>query len=321
MLDIIIAHYKEPWETGRKLFWMLDLQRGIDFGQIKVTVVNDGGHRLPEEELQRLSYPVEQLDIEQGGVSKARNAGFDHGSEPFVMFCDFDDTFTNIYALRDILSVIPSDYDLLWTQLTVEDYLDGKEMLYLTPERQRFVFIHGKVYRRAFLEEQKIRFDERMSFQEDSLFNATITARTDFRRVGMIKTPSPPYVWIRRMNSVTNSGRDDEAEYWHFRRNLEVTAENQLNQEKFRGMITRTAYDAYYMIYGRRISLEMKRRILAEFIPWIAKRKKHFGKVTDEIMRQIIDVARYELLDPGETVPDDPDTVREWIEKITREED
>ena len=321
MLDIVITHYKEPWETGRKLFWMLDLQRGIDFGQIRVLVVNDGGHRLPEDELARLSYPVEQLDIEQGGVSKARNAGFDHGSEPFVMFCDFDDTFTNIYALRDVLSILPCDYDMLWTQLLVEDYLDGREMLYMTPDRQKFVFIHGKVYRRQYLADQRIRFNEDMCFQEDSLFNATITARTDFKRIGQIKAPSPPYVWIRRQNSVTNSGRDDEAEYWHFRRNLEVTAENEPDPVKYRGMITRTAYDTYYMIYGRRISLGMKSRILAEFIPWITERKELFGQVSAEIMKKIIDVSRYELLDPNEKTPDDPETVRKWIDKITKEDD
>ena len=320
MLDIIITHYKEPWETGRKLFQIIDLQRGIDFSQIRVMVVNDGGNRLPEDELAKLSYPVEQIDIEHGGISKARNTGIERSTAPFIMFCDFDDTFTNIYALRDIMSLLPCDYDMLWSQLIVEDYLDGREMLYMTPERQRFVFVHGKVYRRQYLMEQYIRFDERMTFQEDSLFNATITARTDFKRVGQIKAPSPPYAWIRRQNSVTNSGRDDEAEYWHFRRNLSVTAENESDPDKYRGMITRTSYDAYYMFYGRRLGLQMKRRILTEFIPWIMQRKDLFGQVPDGIMKQIIDVSRYELLDPGESIQDDPETVRKWIEKITKED-
>ena len=37
-------------------------------------------------------------------------------------------------------------------------------------------------------------------------------------------------------------------------------------------------------------------------------------------MKQLIDVSRYELLDPGEIVPDDPETVRKWIDKITKED-
>ena len=321
MLDIVITHYNEPFEVGRKLLWMLELQRCVDFSQIRVTVVNDGGHRLPDGELAKMSYPISQLDIPHGGISKARNAGIDHATEPYIMFCDFDDTFTNIYALRDILSLLPCDFDMLWSQLLVEDCLNGKEMLYLTPERQRFVFIHGKVYSVDFLRKERIRFNEDMSFQEDSLFNATITARDDYKRIGFIKAPSPPYAWIRRANSVTNSGRDDEATYWHFRRNLEVTAENEHDPEKYNGMVTRTVYDAYYMIFGSRISLGVKTRILTEFIQWIKQRKELFGQVSDEIMKKIIDVSRYELIDPGEEIQDEPQIVKEWLYKITTQED
>ena len=320
MLDIIIAHYKEPWETGRKLFQMIGLQRGFDSGLIRVLVVNDGGYRLPDAELNRLSYPVEQIDIEHGGISKARNTGIDRSTAPFIMFCDFDDTFTNVYALRDIISVLPCDYDMLWSDLLVEDCLHGKDLVYLTPERQRFVFVHGKVYRRQFLVEQNIRFDEKMTFQEDSLFNATIIARTDFKRIGKINAPIIPYVWIRRQNSVTNSGRDDEAEYWHFRRNLAVTDENLEDPEKYAGMVTRTAYDAYYMAVGRRLSPGMKNKIIGEFAPWIAERIDKFGQVTDKIMDQIIDVSRYELLDPDERVPDRPEYVMNWLREITQED-
>lgn len=318
MLDIIITHYREPWEVGRKLFQMIGLQRGVDFSRFRVTVINDGGHRLPEEELARLSYKVEQIDIEHGGISKARNTGIDRSEAPFIMFCDFDDTFTNIYALRDLMSVLPCDYDMLWSHLLVEDTTNGQDRIYETPERQRFVFVHGKIYRRQFLIDQGIRFNEEMSFQEDSLFNATITARTDFRRIGEIRAPIVPYVWVRRQNSVTQSGRDDEAAYWHFRRNLEVTAE-QDTDEKRAGMITRTAYDAYFMAVGRRCSPEMKKKIVAEFRPWIIPRKKEFCMVPDDILAQLIDVSRYELLEADEQVPDEPKYILDWINEIIRE--
>ena len=44
-----------------------------------------------------------------------------------------------------------------------------------------------------------------------------------------------------------------------------------------------------------------------------------FGKVTDEILRQLIDVSRYELLDKDEYFPDGPDDVKKWIDEIKRE--
>ena len=311
VLDIVIAHYNEPWEVGRKLFWMLDLQRGIDWNKIHVTVVNDGGNRLPEDELARLSYPVEQLDIPHGGISAARNAGIDHATHEWIMFCDFDDSFASIYALRDYMTVLPAEgYDFMWTAMLAED---GNK-IYFTPKTQRFVFCHGKLYRRQFLIEQNIRFDEALTFQEDSLFNAICIARTDYKRTAEITTQSPPYVWIRRENSVTNSGREDEAVYWHFRRNLLVTAEHINNQDRYCGMVTRTAYDAYYMLFSKKISIPMKNRILTEFTPWIQERKECFGKVDAETLETIRNISKSELYEVP--CPDDHERIAGWINQF-----
>ena len=56
MLDIIIPHYTESWEVGKKFFVMLDLQRGIDFNQIHVILVNDGLENSFPEEYYKDSY-------------------------------------------------------------------------------------------------------------------------------------------------------------------------------------------------------------------------------------------------------------------------
>ena len=109
MLDIFITHYKEPWEVCRKQFVMLDMQRRVDWDEIRVTVINDGGHRIPEEHLEGLSYRVQQLDIPHGGISAARNAGIMAAQEPWIMFCDCDDCFSNIYALEDIVNITKGD--------------------------------------------------------------------------------------------------------------------------------------------------------------------------------------------------------------------
>lgn len=312
MLDIVISHYKEPWEIGRKLFWMLDLQRGIDWSKIKVMVINDGGNRLPEDELARLSFPVEQIDIPHGGISAARNTGIDRSTAKWIMFCDFDDTFASIYALRDYLSIIPDDdkFDFMYSKMLAEDV----DRIYFTPKSQRFVFCHGKIYRRQFLLDQNIRFDESMTFQEDSLFNAVCIARTHHTRVAEINTFAPPYVWIHRENSVTHSGRDDEAVYWHFRRNLLVTAEHINNEERYCGMVTRTAYDAYYMIFSKAISVQMKNRILTEFTPWMEQRKECFGKVDEKTLEAIKQISKGELWDVP--CPDDHEKIAEWVEKL-----
>lgn len=320
MLDIIIPHYTEPWEVGEKLFSILALQQGIDFSAFRVLVVNDGEeNRLPDECFAHLPYEVEQISIPHKGVSAARNSGIDHATAPWLMFCDFDDTFAHVYALRDILSILPADgYDMLHSRMIVEDRTEGKDLLTFSPESQRFVFTHGKVYRTAFLDEQGIRFDETMRFQEDSLFNATVIARTSYKRIGEIKSVSPLYVWIRRPASVTNSGRDDEAMYSHFIRNLKATEENRKNRgyDCYCGMVTRTAWDAYYMLNCKPGSAETKQKIREIFIPWIRARRSAFCQVSDEMLAKIIAVARTELRE--NPIPDDKATVTNWLDELMK---
>lgn len=322
LLDIIITHYKEPWDIGKPMFDLLAMQRGVDFGSFRVLLVNDGEeNKLPDELFSDYPYEVKQISIPHAGVSAARNAGIENATSDWIMFCDFDDSFYGLYSLRDVLTLLPNDkYDMVHGTLMVEDSIDNKKgILYISPERQDYVFIHGKIYRRAFLIEQNIWFDESLSFQEDSLFNATIIARTSHTRIGRMKTLAPLYVWIRRLNSVTNSGREDEALYGHFVRNLKVTQENRLHREyeSYCGMVTRTVYDTFYMINASNASEPLKEKILNEFIPWIRDRLPECGKVTKEIMMQIWDVAKYELC--KRSVPDTPKDVRDWLNNVLSE--
>jgi glycosyltransferase involved in cell wall biosynthesis len=198
MIDIIIPHYNEPWHICKKLFLSLEMQRIVNWNEIKVTVINDGGNSLPEEELLKLSYPVIQLSIPKSGVSKARNVGIDCGTEPWIMFCDCDDSFTNIYALDEILSTLRrSKADVLWAKCLTEF---GRMVVPIADDKQ-FIFIHAKVYRRQFLIDENLRFNEELVYSEDTLFNDQIREKTD--NIQEIRCSYQPYVWIRRGGSVT----------------------------------------------------------------------------------------------------------------------
>ena len=318
MLDIIITHYKEPFEVGEKLLKMIGLQRCVDFEQIRVVIVHDGTPAFSKKLFKNLPYQVDQITIPHGGVSAARNAGIDHTEAKWIMFCDFDDSFTSIFSLREIMNVLKTDdYDMLWSRILAEDYVDGKQLLYFVPEKQRFVFCHGKVYRTAFLRESGIRFREELVFNEDSCLNAEIIAHTDHSRIGEITSKMPIYTWIRRQNSVTNSGREDEASYGHFKRNFIVTGEYEgTGDPRFNGMVTRTAYDTYFMVFGKRNSMQMRRRMLDEFTPWIAERIDVFGKVDPKMLDEIRQISRMELIDPGEIVPDEHETIEKWVRSL-----
>ena len=321
MLDIIITHYKEPWEICKKQFWMLDMQRRVDWSQIRVTIINDGGHRLPQEELDRLSFPIQQIDIPHGGISRARNAGIEQLDGEWLMFCDCDDCFTNIYALEDVQNVlrgkgVEEKYDMMWADCYQED--EGENRIALTPKFQTFVFCHGKVYRRKFLLEENIRFPEDLRMNEDSCFNAIIVARTQNTRVGHVLASVPVYAWIRRRGSVTsNPEAADLGALCQTRRNRIVTEENRLHRPaEYPLMVTRSGYDVFYMIHGKRISETCKQEILHEFVPWIRERLDVFGKAEDWMLEKIQAISKSELVDEGDEIEDSHETIQAWVRAL-----
>lgn len=317
MLDIVITHHKEPWAVCRNLLQSLDMQRCVRWEDIRVTIVNDGGHRLQVPELDFIpkAKQFRQVDIPHGGVSAARNAGIANATEPWVMFCDCDDAFHNIYALEDIMRIISTpaseDYDILWTRC-VEETED--QMVMTVQDYRVFVFCHGKIYRRNFLLANGLFFDERLTFNEDSCFNGVAIAHTQNSRIGAIRSSSPVYAWIRRPGSVTTQeGRKDEGTYCHFKRNLIVTEANRLHRpDQYPAMVTRTAYDVYYVICSGTNSTECELKILEEFIPWFRKRRDVFGAVDPAILDQIREISRIEMMEI-EIHDDSHEEIREWL--------
>lgn len=321
MLDIVVTHYQEPWSDGEKLFNMIDLQRGIDFRQIRVILVNDGeDNKLPDEYFQNRKYEVTQLSIPHAGVSAARNAGLRASDAEWISFCDFDDTYTNIYSLKGILDLLPApEYDMLKGDLIVEDFLDGNTMLTYSPEVADFVFIHGKFYRREFLLSNNIWFDEEQTFNEDSEFNAIINTYIDYHRLGTYKTYAPVYVWCRREMSVTSTpGREDAAAWGHYVRNKKVCEATfeRMPIDHCYGMMTRTCYDAYVMCQSRRISQDLKDKICADFKQFYCKYRMFFGVDDPDVLQTIKDLARTELSEEDEDIPDDETVVLEWLNTL-----
>ena len=317
MLDIVITHYVEPWDVCKKMFWMLAMQRKVDWSEITVTVVNDGGNRLPEFKLADLGFEVKQLDIPHSGISAARNYGMWFGVEPWIMFCDCDDCFANIYGLQDILNVLKQDdgrYDVLWNRF----YEEHPDEILLVPDHKVFVFTHGKVYRREYLEREQILFDESLKWNEDSCFNATILTRG--AQAGEMQTHAPAYAWIRRDGSFTGTDdRNDKSAFFQFRRNLLIAEEHRKHKpEQYAGMVTRVAYDTFFMIHSRLCSPLCKQQILKEFAPWIMARKGLLLAVDPEMLDRIRRISRIELSEPDEKIDDEPGNVREWVNQITR---
>lgn len=203
-LDIIVPHYKEPWETCRYLFDSIAMQRGVPFDLIKVIVVNDGDCTI---EIPEYPYEVKYIVKQHEGVSAARNCGLDHSDADYVMFCDIDDGFLSNYGLHLVFSAMQDGTDYIYSNFIEETYdKDGNQTI--TSHNKDLTFMHGKVYRRQFLIDHDLWFDPDMTIHEDGYFNmvAYVTAKNE----GTLKCIETPfYVWCWNNNSVVRSDKKD----------------------------------------------------------------------------------------------------------------
>lgn len=268
LLDIIVPHYNEEWNVGSKLFRMIALQRAIDFADIRVILVNDGGNRLNVVE-EGFPYNVLEADIPHAGVSAARNWGIDHSDAKWVMFCDFDDCFASIYSLRSIIDVLDDEnHDVLWMPFYVETGADHNRQV---REKYNSIFIHGKIFRREWLIEKGLRFPESLCYSEDTAFIAVVNMEiSDWKRVGKITAESPMYVWTYRKGSATTSPERVFLNATNlFKRQLWVADQHmKRGQEKeWRECLTRAVCDAYAALERTDIRTERDefRNIVADF--------------------------------------------------------
>lgn len=302
ILDIIVTHYNEPESVYGKFFSMLALQRGVDFNDIRVIVVNDGEEcRIPDEFFDGMPYRVDNFTITHAGVSAARNHGIKNARAEWISFSDCDDMYTTVYSLKLVIDILKDKtssgkLDMLWTKLCAEDRgADGE--LKLIMRGLNLVFIHGKYYRREFIVRNCIEFPEDQEFNEDSCFNAVANTIWDHKRTAEIKTDMPIYSWCYRPGSLTGTPENlDKAVYGSYQRNKKVceATKERLPYDRYCAMVARTVFDTYYVLNLTNGLSPLRKEMLNDFKKWFAERRADFWNCDRKYMREIKAVSRAE---------------------------
>ena len=258
-LDLIVPHYKEPWEVCRYLFDSIALQRGICFDNIKVIVVNDGDCGMFDENLDQIRtqsllntmypYKISYLPKEHGGVSAARNYGLDHSEADYVMFCDIDDGFLNNYGLHLVFAAMQEKHDYIYSNFVEETFTADNTMTIIRHDND-FTFMHGKGYKRSFLVERNIRFDPAMTLHEDGYFNSVVLA--EVRHLASMKCIETPfYLW--RWNDASTVRKDREDFVLRTYENVMQTRigtceqiRNRGYEDDFKAAVCMTVLNSYY---------------------------------------------------------------------------
>ena len=170
-LSIIITHYNEDWEICKPMFDSIASQLGVDFKEIEVIVAQDGdADDVYLEKITRNDYPFNIVLYTQKkkGVSCARNLGLLNAEGEYVMFCDCDDRFISAYGLYLMMKDF-GKYDLIKSPFVEDQIVDGE--LKLIRHEHDVTFVHGKMWRKQFLIDNKIKFKEELTIHEDAFFN------------------------------------------------------------------------------------------------------------------------------------------------------
>lgn len=198
-LQILVPQYNEDDSVIKPLLDSIAIQQNVDFKEVGVIICNDGSDVFLSEDLLK-SYPfeVQYHKCKHRGVSATRNACLDKATADYVMFCDIDDMFFNACGLWMIFKEMETGFDSFVSVFIEETrHPQTKEVLYINHEMDS-TFVHGKVHRRQYLLDKKIRWNADLTIHEDSFFN--ILCQNLSKDVKYCQ--SPFYLWKWRDVSV-----------------------------------------------------------------------------------------------------------------------
>lgn len=282
---------------------------------------------------------------EHVGVSATRNAALDAATADYVMFCDADDMFLTVNALYTVFQLIESqNFDTLVscfieeqkTKDIQEKMAEGSKILEATfgksyqaqqlpefiyiPHEIDSTFVHGKVHRRQYLIDKKIRFNDKLTVHEDSYFN--ILAQQLCSEDKAKYWPQPFYLWKWRDNSVC---RHDPQYLLKTFNNMLATTDALIDQfvkrgyeEKAKMFCGSTVYDTYYTMnkpdWVEVNNKEYRDDTEAYFKKWFNKHHRLWESLDKQVRVVISEQQRQRHVNEGMLM--ESITLDQWLENI-----
>lgn len=195
MIDIIIPIYNSG-NTLEKTLMSLKLQTLID--KINIYLIDDNSIENYDELLNKYKdMNINYLKLDKNvGPGQARQKGLEISNGEYILFIDSDDLFYDSDSIKKLYNEIIKGYD----------YVIG-----ITYEEKRQIEIynssdlHGKIYRRKFLEDNSISFNK-TRIHEDNYFNNLVLLCNPKEYELLEKV----YIYVDNKDSITNTSMSNE---------------------------------------------------------------------------------------------------------------
>ncbi len=198
-LQILVTQYEETEEIIKPLLTSIGEQLGVDLAEdVEVLIGNDGSDvKLSDEFLKSFGYPIRYLHFGHSGLPGTRAKLHEASSGEYLMFCDADDRFISALGLHMVFVYMSKGFDAFASKFFREQKTaDGKT--FFTAEEHDGTFVHGKVYRRQYLADQRIIWHPELMYHEDFVFNTLAQQLTS----NFVYCSFPFYLWKWRGDSL-----------------------------------------------------------------------------------------------------------------------
>ena len=177
LVSIIIPCYNQ----GKYIQETVDSVKAQTYSLIEVIIVNDGSTDNSDEVIKKIiqQFPdIKYLNIENGGVSKARNIGIESASGKYILPLDADDLILPEYT-KMAMEEFRKDEDLI-VVTGLGEFFGQENGIMVLPEFSMKKMLHGNIiYCPSFFKKanwEKVGgFDETMTHLEDWDFYLRLT--------------------------------------------------------------------------------------------------------------------------------------------------
>lgn len=195
MIDIIIPAYNAH-ATIKNTLISIAMQTIVS--KINVYIINDASIDDYKKEIDlfkdRINIKEIRLD-KNSGPGVARQVGIDNSNSEYIIFLDSDDLLYNIFSLEKLYdNMVGSSLEL-----SVGVIIDEREDGYYYYENHTGC-LHGKLYKRSFIEKHKLRFNDTRSSEDNSFNQLYLLAAPKVRYVKDIV-----YLYKFNSNSISNN--------------------------------------------------------------------------------------------------------------------
>ncbi len=191
LVSIIVPVYKaEKW-----LHRCVDSILAQTMEDFELLLIDDGSPDRSGEicdEYAAKDSRVRVFHKENGGVSSARNLGLDNAQGEWISFVDADD-WVEVDYLAGLTENLDADFITGGMRDTQGNVCVTENRLYSNVDIREFIEQHnggcfvrvvwGKLLRREIIEKNRIRFDEKIRFGEDTIFNKQVLLYSDTVRI------------------------------------------------------------------------------------------------------------------------------------------